>query len=209
MRIIYPNPATLNIHQTRLLKRKPIHFAPKNKIGVRGTSPYDLLALRMLLPLVALREALLSARVPTSGWGLGSHGHKANCSPCCVVVVLSLSRAWLFATPWTAARQASVSITNSRSSLRLMSIETVMTSSHLILCHPLLLTSIFPSIKVFSNELALRIRWPKCWSFSFHICASSEYSGLISFRVTWIDFLAVQGTLMSLLKGHISKESML
>ena len=101
----------------------------------------------------------------------------------------------LFATPWTAARQASLCITSSRSSLKLMSVESVMPSSHLILCHPLLLPpSVFPSIKVFSNESALRIRWPKYWSFSFNICPSNEYSGLISFRMDWLDLLAVQGT---------------
>ena len=109
--------------------------------------------------------------------------------------VQSLSHVRLFATPWTAACQASLSITNSRSLLRLMSIESVMSSNHLILCHPLLLLpSVFPSIKVFSNESALRIGWPKYWSFSFSISPSSEYSGLISFRIDWLDLLAVQGT---------------
>ena len=105
----------------------------------------------------------------------------------------------LFVTPWTAARQASPSITNSRSSLKLMSIELVMPSNHFILCHPLLLPpSIFPSMKVFSNQLVLPIRWPKYWSFSFNISASNEYSGLISFRMDWLDLLAIQGTLKSL-----------
>ena len=109
--------------------------------------------------------------------------------------VPSLSCVRLFATPWIAARQASLSITNSRSSLRLMSIESVMPSSHLILCRPLLLLpSIFPSIRVFSNESALRIRWPKYWSFSFNISPSNEHPGLISFRMDWLDLLAVQGT---------------
>ena len=107
----------------------------------------------------------------------------------------SLSHVWLFATPWTAARQASLSITNSRSLPRLMSIESVMPSNHLILCRPLLLLpSIFPSIRVFSNELAFRIRWPKYWSFSFNIGPSNEHPGLISFRMDWLDLLAVQGT---------------
>ena len=107
-----------------------------------------------------------------------------------------LSHAQLFATPWTAARQASLSITNSRSLLRLISIESVMPSNHLILCHPLLLTSsIFPSIRVFSDESFLPIRWPKYWSFSFSISPSNEYSGLISFRMDWLDLLVVQGTL--------------
>ena len=104
------------------------------------------------------------------------------------------------ATSWTAAHQASLSITNSRSLLKLMSIESVMSSNHLILCHPLLLPpSIFPSIRVFSNELVLHIRWPKCWSFGFSISPSNEYSGLISFRMDWFDLLAVRGTLKSLL----------
>ena len=117
--------------------------------------------------------------------------------------VYLLSCVQLFATPWTTARQASLSITNSRSLLKLMSNELVMPSNHLILCHPLLfLPSIFPSIRVFSNESALRIRWPKYWSFSFSISPSNEYSGLISFRMDWLDLLAVQGTLKSLLQHH-------
>ena len=121
-----------------------------------------------------------------------------------------LSRVRLFATPWTAARQASLSITNSRSWLKLMSIESVMPSNHLILCHPCLLPpSIFPSIRVFSNESVLRNRWPKYWSFSFSISPSSEYSGLISFRMDWLDLLAVQGTLKSILQHHSSKASIL
>ena len=111
-----------------------------------------------------------------------------------------LSHVWLFVTPWTAARQASLSITNSQSLLKLMSIESVMPSNHLILCcHLLLLPSIFPSIRVFSNESALHIRWPKYWSFSFNISPSKEHPGLISFRMDWLDLLAVQGTLKSLL----------
>ena len=113
-------------------------------------------------------------------------------------------------TPWTAACQASLAITNSRSLLKLLSIESVMPSDHLILYQPLLLpTSIFPSIRVFSNESALRISWPKYWSFSFSISPSSEYSGLISFRMDWLDLLAVQGTLKSLLQLHSSKASVL
>ena len=115
--------------------------------------------------------------------------------------VQSLSHVQLFATPWTAARQASLSITNSWNLLKLMSIESVMPSNHLILCHPLLLLpSIFPNIRVFSNESALHIRWPKYWSFSFSIIPSNEYSVLISFRMDWLDFLAFQGTLKSLLQ---------
>ena len=132
-----------------------------------------------------------------SGWSLFSS-------------VQSLSHVQLFATPSTAAHQASVSITNSRSLLKLMSIESVMPSIHLILCHPLLLPhSIFPNIRVFSNESALRIRWPKYWSFCLSISPSNEYSGLISFRMDWLDFLAVQGTLKSLLQHHSSKASIL
>ena len=113
-------------------------------------------------------------------------------------------------TLWTAARQASLSVTNCQSLLRLMFFESVMPSNHLILCRPLLLLpSIFPSIRVFSNESALRIRWPKIWSFSFNISPSNEYSGLISFRIDWFDLLAVLGTHNSLLQHHISKASIL
>ena len=114
------------------------------------------------------------------------------------------------ATPWTAARQASLSITSSRSLLKLMSIESVMPFNHLICCHPLLLPpSIFPSIGVFSNESVLCIRWPKYWSFSLNISPFNEHSGLISFRMDWVDVLAVQGTLKSLLQHHSSKASVL
>ena len=124
--------------------------------------------------------------------------------------VESLSRVWLFATPCTAARQASLFLTNSRSLLKLMSIETGMPLNYLILCHPLLLLpSIFSSIRVFSNESVLCIRWPKYWSFSFSISPSSEYSELISSRIDWFDLLAVQGTLKSLLQHHSSKASIL
>ena len=123
--------------------------------------------------------------------------------------VQSLSHVLLFATPWTAARQASLPITSSQSLLKLMSIEFVMPSNHLILCCPLLPPSIFPSIRVFSNESVLCIRWPKYWSFSFSISPSNEYSGLISFRMDWLDLLAVQGTLKSLLQHHSSKASIL
>ena len=118
-----------------------------------------------------------------------------------------LSRVWLFATPWIAARQACLSVTNSRSSLT--SIELVMPSSHLILCHPLLLPPIPPSIRVFSNESTFCMRWPKYWSFSFSIIPSKEIPGLISFRMDWLDLLAVQGTLESLLQHHCSKASIL
>ena len=121
-----------------------------------------------------------------------------------------LSHVQLFATPWTAAHQASLSTTNFQSLSKLMSIESVMPSNHLILCHPLpLLPSIFPSIRVFSNESALHIRWPKYWTFSFTISPSNEHPGLIFFRMDWLDLLAVQGTLKSLLHHHSSKASIL
>ena len=117
-----------------------------------------------------------------------------------------LSHVQFFVTPWTAAHQASLSIANSWSLLKLMSIDSVIPSNHLIICHPVLLPpSVFPSIRVFSNESALRIRWPKYWSFSFNISPSNEYSGLISFRIDRFDLLAVQGTLKSLLQHHSSK----
>ena len=124
--------------------------------------------------------------------------------------VQSLSRVQLFVTPWTTALQASLSFTISQSLLKLMAIESVMTANHLIICRPLLLLpSVFPSIRVFSNDLALCIRWPKYWSSSFSISPSNEYSRLISFRIHWFDLLAVQGTLKSLLQHHSSKASML
>ena len=113
-------------------------------------------------------------------------------------------------TPWTAAHQVSLSITNSQSLLKLVSIKSVMPSNHLILCHPLLLLpSVFPSIRVFSNESVLQIRWPKYWSFSFSISPSNEYSGLLSFRIDWFDLLVVQATLRSLLQHHSSKASII
>ena len=124
--------------------------------------------------------------------------------------VQSFSRVWLFATPWITARQAYLSITISQSSLKLTSIESVMPSSHLILCRPLLLLPPMPpSIRVFSNESTLHMRWPKYWSFSFSIIPSKEIPGLISFRMDWLDLLAVQGTLKSLLQHHSSKASVL
>ena len=127
-----------------------------------------------------------------------------------VTSVQLLSRVWLLASPWSAAHQASLSITNSWSLLKLMSIESVMPSSHLIFCRPLLLLpSVFPSIRVFSNESVLRMRWRKYWSFSFNISPSNEHPGLISFRMDWLDLLAVQGTLKSLLQQHSSKASVL
>ena len=122
----------------------------------------------------------------------------------------SIIHVWHFATPRIAACQASLSIANSWNLPKLMSIELVMPSNHFILCHPLLLLpSIFPSIRVFSNESVLRIRWPKYWSFNFSISPSNEYSGLISFRMDWLDLLAVQGTLKSLLQHHGSRASVL
>ena len=126
----------------------------------------------------------------------------------CISSVQSLSCVWLFATSWITARQASLSITNSRSSLKLVSIKLVMPSSHLILCRPLLLLPPIPSsIRVFSNESTLRTRWSKYWHFSFNISPSNEHPGLISFRMDWLDLLAVQGTLKSLLQHHSSKAS--
>ena len=138
--------------------------------------------------------------------------YRAQFQSRCIVLssVQLLSHLRLFVTPWTAAQQASLSITNSQSLFTLMSIESVMPSKYLILCCPLLLPpSIFPSIRVFSNESVLCIRWPKYWSFSFIISPSNEYSGLISFRLGWLDLLAVQGTLKSLLQHHSSKASIL
>ena len=130
----------------------------------------------------------------------------ALCDP--ISSVPSLSHVWRSATPWTTACQASLSITNSQSSPKPMSIESVMPSNHLILCRPLLLLpSIFPSIRVFSNESALCIGWPEYWSFSFNINPSNEHPGLISFRIDWLDLLSVQGTLKSLLQCHSSKAS--
>ena len=133
----------------------------------------------------------------------GNHG-------CVISSFQLLSHVQLIAAPWTAARQASLSVTNSQSLLKLTSIELVMPSNHFILCCPLLLVpSIFPSIRVFSNESALCIRWPKYWSFSFNMTPSNEHLGLISFRTDWLDLLAVQGTLKSLLQHHSCKASIL
>ena len=123
--------------------------------------------------------------------------------------IQSLSRIWLFVTPQSVAHQASLSFTNSWALLKLMSIKLVMPSNHLVLCQPCLLPSIFPCIRVFSNGLVLCITWPKYWSFSFNISPSSEYSGLISFRMDWLGLFAVQGTLKSLLQHHSSKASIL
>ena len=142
-------------------------------------------------PWTVAHQTLLCMNFPRQDTGVGCHVR-------------------FFGTPWTTAHQASLSITSSQSPPKPMSIELVMPSNHLILCRPLLLPhSVFPSIRVFSNELALRIRWPKYWSFSLNISPSNEYSGLISFRVDWLDLLAVQGTLKSLLQHHSSKASIL
>ena len=140
----------------------------------------------------------------------GTWGY-TRCQHCLQVSsVQSLSHVRLFAIPWTAARQASLSITNSRRLLKLMSIELVMPSNHLILCRPFLfLPSIFPSIRIFSNKSVLLIRWPKYWSSSFSNSPSNEYSGLISFRMDWLNLLAGQGTLKNLLQHYSSKESVL
>ena len=145
-------------------------------------------------------------------WLIGQFSHFPPFSFSFIIFssVQSLSHVWLFVTPWNAAPQASLSITNSWSLVKLMSVESVMPSNHFILCHPLLaLPSIFPSIRVFSNESVLLIRWPKYWSFSFSISPSNEHTGLISFRMDWLDLLAVQGTLKSLLQHHSSKASIL
>ena len=145
-----------------------------------------------------------------SKWSSGSPGYFGYMYSVQFSSVQSLSRVRLFETPWITACQASLSITNSQSSVRLTSIESVMPPSHLILCCPLLLLpSIFPSIRVFSNELTLCIRWPKYWSFSFSISPSNKYSGLISFRIDWFYLLVVQGTLKNLLQHHNSKASIL
>ena len=138
-------------------------------------------------------------RIQTKGEiGSGTFGRWEH-----IIVAQSLSHVPLFATPWTVVGQPSLSITNSQSLLKLMSTESMMSSNHLILCCPLLLLpSVFPSIRVFSNESALRSRWPKYWSFSFSTSPSNEYSGLISFRIDWLDLLAVQETLKSLLQHH-------
>ena len=150
------------------------------------------------------REAWVSV------WFARAAGTKSTKQWVALVVVQLLSCVRLFVTPWTAARQPSLSISNSQSPPKPISIESVIPSNHLILCRPLLLLpSIFPSIRVFSNESALCIRWPKYWSFSFNISPSNEYSGLISFRMDWLDLLAVHGTLKSLLQHQSSKASIL
>ena len=132
-----------------------------------------------------------------------------QCTDFVLFVVQLLSHVQLFMTPWTAAHQASLSFTISQSLLKIISIELMVPSNHLILCCPLLLPSVFPSIRVFASESVPCMRWPKYWSFNFSISPSNEYSGLISFRIDWLDLLAVQGTLKSLLQHHSSKASIL
>ena len=152
------------------------------------------------------------SKEPEQSFGMFGVLSQVCCRPRCMYIreysvssIQSLSCVRLFATWWTAAHQASLSIINSQSLVKLMSIEFGMPSNHLFLCHPLLLPSIFPSIRVFSYDLVLCIRWPKYWSFSFSISPSNEYSGLISFRMDWLDLLAIQRTLKSLLQHHSSK----
>ena len=182
------------------LTKDGIKVEPQNIIS----APTVFICSRTLMEVWKVRKLYLTPQSPSGGY---------NCSRTTSVQfssVQSLSRGQLFEIPWTAACQASLSITNSRSLLKLMSIELVMPSNHLILCHPLLLLpSIFPSIRVFSNESVLPIRWPKYWSFSFNINPSNEPSELISFMMHWLDLLAVQGTLKSILQHHSSKASIL
>ena len=176
-----------------------------------------MLAIWSLVPLPFLKSAWTSGSSQFTYYFPEIQTHDSNqrmiyqiCLVLSISSVQSLSRVQLFATPWTAEHQASLSITNSQSPPKLMSIEWVMPSSHLILCRPhLLLLSIFPSIRVFSNESALHIRWPKYWSFSFSIIPSNEHPGLLSFRMDWLDLLAVPGTLKGLLQHHSSKASIL
>ena len=162
-------------------------------------------------PLSTTQEMTLHMDI--TRWSISKHNNYVLCSrrwKSSISSVQLLSRVWLVATPWTTARQASLSITNSQRLLKLMSIESVMPSNHLTLCRPLLLLpSIFPSIRVFSSESVLCIRGPKYWSFNFNISPSSEYSQLISFRMHWLDLLAVQGTFKSLPQHHSSKASIL
>ena len=171
------------------------------------TEKWTRLSMHVYMPLSAILPSFLMVTEPRMNYRgdfkiCAFYHHK------CISSVQSLSHVWLFATPWAAARQASLSIANSQSLLKLMSIESVMPSNHLIFCRALLLPpSIFPSIRVFSNESALRMRWPKYCSFSFSISSSSEYSGLVSFRMDWLDLRS--GTLKSLLQHHNAKASIL
>ena len=196
-----------------LTKWQPAHcsaFTVALRVEFKGLGPFVLKPI--IMPGIYWQHSGSMCRmnnVRMNGMNWSSHLKFATWS-LSISSVQSLSHVWLFMTPWTAARQPSLSITNSQSLLKLMSTESVMPSSHLILCHPLLLPpSIFPSIRVFSSESVLRIRWPKYWSFSFSISPSNEYSGLISFRMDWLDLLIVKGTLKSLLQHHSSKASIL
>ena len=186
-----PSSSVLGIFQARIVELVLIPFYTGSSWpGIKPRSP----AIQENSLVWATREALVLQR-----WIIFSYTYQFS-------TVQSFSHFWHFATPWTAALQASLSITNSRSLLKLMSIESVMLSDHLNFCCPLLLLpSIFPSFSVFSSESVLCIRWPKYWSFSFSIRTSKEYSGWISFRIDWFDLLAVQGTLKSVYRQHSSK----
>ena len=204
-----PGSPVPGILQARTLEWVAISFsnAWKWKVKVRSLSGVRLLATPLTAPYQAPPSMWFSRQEYWSGVPLPSPLETSSDQ---IRSDQSLSRVRLFAIPWIAARQASLSITNSRSSLRFMSIESVMRSSHLILCRPLLLLPpIPPSIRVFSNESTLLMRWPKYWSFSFSIIPSKEIPGLISFRMDWLGLLAVQGTLKSLLQHHSSKASIL
>ena len=195
------SPCSHSLSPTGPASPAPFPVLRRREPRVKGT----LIFLQGPLPSLFLLQSLLPAPGPLERVFLAQVGLSPSLSS-----VQSLSCVWLFATPWTAAHQASLSITNSWSWLKLMSIESMMPSNHLILCRPLLLPpSIFPSIRVFSDESVLWIRWPKYWSFSSSIIPSNEYSGLISFRLDWLDLLAVQGILKSFLQHHSSKASIL
>ena len=184
------------------------HSLPQGIFLTQGLN-LGILRRRLILHHLSHQGSPMLARKRTKGDFQHSALSFLNCSSTLSVWFKLLSCVRLFATPWTAARQASLSITNSCSLPKLMSVESVMPSNHLILCHPLLPPSILPSIRVFSNESILCIRWTNYWSFSFSISPSNEYSGLISFRMEWLDLLAVQGTLKSLLQHHSSKATVL
>ena len=198
-----------------MLSRFVVAFLPKNKCLL--ISWLKSLSTVILEPkkIKSLTLSIVSPSICREWWGWMSWSSSFECwiltsfrKMLQFSSVQPLSPVWFFATPWTAVRQASLSITISQSLLKLMSIESVMPSNHLILCL-LLLPSIFPSIRVFSNESALHIMWPKYWSFSLNISPSNEHPGLICFRMDWLDLLAVQGTLKSLLQHHSSKASIL
>ena len=209
-----PGSPVPGILQARTLEWVAISFsnAWKWKVKVKSLCCAWLLATLWTAAYQAPSSMGFSRQEYWSGVPLPSPILKISCNNSFYVLssVQSLSRVWLFGTPWTTAHQASLSITNSQSLPKLMSIESVMPSSHLILCRPLLLLPPIPSsIRVFSNESTLRMRWPKYWRFSFSISPFNEHPGLISFRMDWLDLLAVQGTLKSLLQHHSSKASIL